>query len=446
MTDDLAAWLHEAATPFDTLDPDAPEDAGLEALAAIVGDARVVMIGESAHRVHEFYDARHRMLRHLVHELGFTAFVMESGLPEGRLVDDWILGRSDARPRDVLNRGMTYHMGKCQEMLEQLAWMREHNAHAERPVRFYGMDIPASAATAKPAVEACIPVLERVDPGYATVVREQLLPLFDHLPGDTSGLAWAAPAIQSYLALDATTRFELTARINELAERMLARRVHYLEIADAAAAVEFAVRCVVTARHADAFLAAMIAGPTRRYPSANIRDLAMAENVRWILERETRIVVAAANGHVQRAPFHAPPFVNEPMTTMGEHLAAVLGNELVVIGGTYGGGEAWLHRPALDSLPGHSVPFVEDVGAPDPTSLDALLATAGMAAHLVDLRRVPSNGAIADRFAAARGTINGPHMQLLDPLVGFDAAYFVERISPWHTWIDAAGLTLSARK
>jgi hypothetical protein len=27
-------------------------------------------------------------------------------------------------------------------------------------------------------------------------------------------------------------------------------------------------------------------------------------------------------------------------------------------------------------------------------------------------------------------------------LVGFDAAYFINEISPWHTWIDAAGLTI----
>jgi hypothetical protein len=26
-------------------------------------------------------------------------------------------------------------------------------------------------------------------------------------------------------------------------------------------------------------------------------------------------------------------------------------------------------------------------------------------------------------------------------VVGFDAAYFIDTISPWHTWIDAAGLT-----
>jgi erythromycin esterase len=113
----------------------------------------------------------------------------------------------------------------------------------------------------------------------------------------------------------------------------------------------------------------------------------------------------------------------------------------VVIGCTYGGGEAWLHRPAPDSLPGHSVPFVEDVGASHTGSLDALLGTAGTDDFLIDLRRVPQAGAVAERFASTISTMNGPHTQLVDPLVGFDAAYFIDTISPWHTWIDAAGLT-----
>ena len=377
-SNDVDAWLWHNAHRLNTLDPDAPDDSDLAPLGELIGDARVVMIGESMHRIHEFYQFRHRVFRYLAREHGFSALVMESGFPEGVAVDQWIRGGSE-RVRSVLENGLTYHMGKCQEMLDQLGWMREYNSSSARPVRFYGMDLPGSSATALSGVLACLPVLDQADPHYADVVRGALLPLFDYLPEDRRGLAWAAPAIQSYLALPQETRFELTARITELVERMQAMRVHYAESIGAAEAVETALRCAVTARHADAFLAAMINGPTRRYPPANIRDAAMAENLEWILQREDRIVVVAANGHVQKAPFLAPPFVTEGMSTVGEHLAARFGPQMVVIGCTYGGGEAWLHRPAPDSLPGHSVPFVEDVGASHAGSLDALLGTASPA-------------------------------------------------------------------
>ena len=445
MDDQLSARLRGVSTVLTTTDPDVLEGADLDAVAELVGDARLVSIGESMHRVHEFIDVRHRLIRFLVERLGFTAVVLESGLPESRLVDDWILGRSDARPRDVLHRGLTYHHGKTHEMLDELAWMRRRNMTAEHPLRFYGMDLPGSAATARPGVVAALDVLDRVDPGYAQRVREQLLPVFDHLPPDTGGLAWAAPAIRSYLALEPDVRSRLTVAIGELAERMAARLPVWLDEAEsdaAADAIRFAVQCAITARHADAFLAAMVDAPGRTYPPANIRDLAMAENVRWVLARHERVVVAAANGHVQRSPFHAPPLVPEPQPTMGQHLAGDLPGQSVVFVTTYGSGEAWLHRPTPDDGPGESTPFVEALEPPAAESLDALIASAVTDADedlVVDLRAVRRDDELSALLATTRGTAHGPHLLSADPLVAFDAAIHVGRVSPWHTWIDERG-------
>src|SRR3954454_2044925 len=137
---DISGWLRENLVRLRTLEPD---DAGydeLEPLRAIVGDARVVAVGESTHRVHEFSDLRHRLTRFLVRELGFTALVLESGFPEGWAVQDWLLGGPGA-VEDVARDGLTYHMGRCAEAREQLRWMREHG------VRYYGMDVGDSAAS-----------------------------------------------------------------------------------------------------------------------------------------------------------------------------------------------------------------------------------------------------------------------------------------------------------
>ncbi|GGI46450.1 erythromycin esterase [Agromyces flavus] len=450
MDDAQVRRLRRYASPLATLDPDELDGSDLDAIAGLVGDARAVFLGESMHRVHEFLDVRHRITRFLVERLGFTAVVAESGFAEGRLVDDWIMGRSATPPRDVLQRGVTYHHGKSQEMLDQLAWMRRRNLRATRPVRFFGMDLPASAATARPAVVAALDALDRYDPEYAARVRAHLLPMFDHLPPDDGGLAWAAVAIASYLALEPDARHPLTAAIGELAERIAARRPAILDRAeadgdpDAFEVVDFAVQCAVVARHADAFLAAMVDAPGRRYPPANVRDLAMAESVRWVLGRHDRIVVLAANGHVQRSPFHAPPLVPEPQPTLGQHLARELRGRSVVIGTTYGGGATWLHRPRPDDAPGHSTPFVDDLPEPAPESLDAMLAEATRDPDeclLVDLRGVRGDPILAPRLAATSGTAHGPHLLTSDPASAFDAVVHVGRVSPWHTWIDERGLT-----
>jgi len=136
---DVGAWLRANVAPLRSVDPDDDDFSDLEPLREIVGDARVVAIGESTHRIHEFYQVRHRLTRFLVSRLGFSAFVMESGFPEGLAVDGWVVGGPGERDA-LLRGGITYHMGRCAEMRDHLRWMRSHDAS-----RRGGTSAPTSA-------------------------------------------------------------------------------------------------------------------------------------------------------------------------------------------------------------------------------------------------------------------------------------------------------------
>jgi erythromycin esterase len=272
-----------------------------------------------------------------------------------------------------------------------------------------------------PAIVACLPLLDEVDPGYAKVIRSTLLPLFDYLPTDRAGRAWAAPALQAYMALEPALRYEITARVGAFAERLHAMRVDYAASGDPAR-VELAVRCAAMARHTDAFAAAMPEGATRTYPGANIRDYAMGETVEWILRHESRIVVTAHNAHVQRCPMWAPPIINDKLTTVGQQLAHFLGpDDLVVIGSAFGGGTLELHRPLLEGPPGHVELFNEAVGPFEPTTMDSVLAAAGIPLSLTDLRREP---------VAATHIVNGAGIQPIEPNA-FDAMVYIDTVTPW---------------
>jgi erythromycin esterase len=421
---DVGEWLRAHAHRLRTIDPDEDDFTDLEPLRDIVGDARVVAIGESTHRVHEFYQIRHRLTRFLVTRLGFSAFAMESAFPEGLAVNDWIHGG----PGDLdhlLRYAISYHMGRCDEMRDQLTWLRDHR------VPFYGLDPSDSSTSARPAVRVAVDYLDRVDPTYAEHVRRRLLPLFDYLPTDRTGLAWPAPALHAYMALDAPLRYEMTARISALVERLQANRIIYIG-RSSEDEFQVAFRCAVTGRHTDAFLQVFALGDERTAESVNIRDAAMAENAEWILEREKRIVIGAANGHVQRWPFSAPPIVNDQLTMLGEHLARVLGDRYVVIANAFGGGELFLHKPIPDGPPGHTETFTQALELLDPSSLDELLATAGLPRYLLDLRRVPPTGPVAERFAAATSIMTGGQATPVNPLAAFDAVVYVDRVTPWH--------------
>ncbi|MDQ0648250.1 erythromycin esterase [Microbacterium natoriense] len=427
----VSAWLRATAIRFDEVDPDDVPDAQLEPLLAFIGDSRVVALGESMHRSHEFLAWRARLLRFLVERAGFSALVLESGFVEGLSVDGWVR-TGEGSLREVLNEGVTYHFGKCQEALDLVVWMRDR-ALAGEPVRFYGMDVPDSAASALPAVQEVVRFLDRADPPYADHLRATLLPAFDHLPADRSGLARAATAIQSYLALPGDRRHAITAAINGMTERLRARATDYAAAGADPEHVAIAIRASELARSTDAFLAAMSEGPTRTWSPANIRDVAMADTVEWILHREERVLLFAANGHVRRTPYLAPPFVSDPLATVGTHLAARLGDDLRVIGTTFGGGEAWLHRPSPTDPPGHSTPFVEQLAAPRGDTLDGVLAAGGSGTFFVDLTGAP------EPITAAAGTHNGPEVELADIGAAFDGILHVESLSPWHTWIDERG-------
>jgi erythromycin esterase len=111
--DRLDDYVRDRQTALATLDPYA-ELADLEPLLDIVGSARVVAIGENNHLIHEFSRLRHRLLRFLVLRCGFTVYCLESGFAEGRTVQRWLDGGTNA-VEDIARDGITFGLGNSTE-------------------------------------------------------------------------------------------------------------------------------------------------------------------------------------------------------------------------------------------------------------------------------------------------------------------------------------------
>jgi erythromycin esterase len=137
-------WFGSRAIAAESLDPRAPLD-DLEPLGELVGDARVVGIGESAHYVREFYLLRHRLLRFLVQRCGFTVYTPEAPFTQARAIDAWIQG-GPGTVEEVAAAGVAIDLGRCREFHDQLAWMRAHKHTATRRLRLSGPTCPAPAA------------------------------------------------------------------------------------------------------------------------------------------------------------------------------------------------------------------------------------------------------------------------------------------------------------
>ena len=69
-----------------------------DALLGLIGDARIVLLGEASHGTHEFYRERARITKRLIAEHGFTAVAIEGDWPDAYRVNRYVAGRAPATP------------------------------------------------------------------------------------------------------------------------------------------------------------------------------------------------------------------------------------------------------------------------------------------------------------------------------------------------------------
>lgn len=363
----VVRWLGEHAVRLATVEAGHGFEE-MKPLRAMVGDARVVALGEATHGSRELFQLKHRMLEYLVEEMGFTAFAIEATLPEAVEIDRYVLtGEGD--PARALT-ALYFWTWNTQEVLELIHWMRRYDADPahRRKVRFYGFDMQFPVR----AVKVALGSLRRADPAAAAALEPTLGVLADPFTAET------------FLTLPQERMEELRAGVEALLARLEERSGAQPPDGDPEV-WDLAHR---HARVAAQYLA-MVMAPEGDF---GVRDRAMAENVRWILEREGpagKVVLWAHNGHVSREAAE----VFEPM---GYHLARELGSAYRAFGFAFDQGGFQAREMPLETRGGLRT---FQVGPAPPGSLDATLARAGLEVAALDLRNLPHEGPVAEWLA-----------------------------------------------
>jgi erythromycin esterase len=395
-------WVKAHATPLSDSNP--------KLWKSVVGPARVVALGESAHGIHEWLALRNRLFKTLVDCCGFTAIALESGFPEGTRIADFVTG-SPGDPTQTVKTGLTWGFGEFAENLELITWMRRYNADPAHPrkLHFYAIDLsmagPFGAVPTPTALDNAITYLERVAPATAKPFRNRATPHLAKLPDGT---------------FTAAEHDALTGLIDDIIALLERDQSTFTANAPLADYVQ-AHRNAIVARQADrAFRVLPTSGgdggpPPEAWQSMSARDAAMADNVLWALQQEGpsgRILVFAHNAHTKNAATAGGPWsrLARPPASMGSYLRTALGKDLVIIG--------------TSSRPNPSLP----TEAPE---VDAALATAKMPALLFDLRKAQAN-------PLARKWLNQPRTLganldtffLLTPAKAFDALVYLDTLSP----------------
>src|SRR5205807_622223 len=96
MTD--AEFVRELAQPLSGVAQD------YDPLLELIGDARIVLLGEASHGTHEFYFGRAQITRRLIEEKNFTVLAIEADWPDASRVHRYLRGASaDAIANVVLS-------------------------------------------------------------------------------------------------------------------------------------------------------------------------------------------------------------------------------------------------------------------------------------------------------------------------------------------------------
>ena len=376
----------------------------LDSFRELVGAARVVGIGESAHYVREYTVLRHQMTRILVEEMGFTLVTVESGFSEGLVVNRWVHG-GEAPVAEVAAEGMTYRFGEYPEMQDFLSWMRGVN-QGGGAISYAGLDLPADLASLLPPLDSLDGYLADVDPEGGALVG-QARRLAERYAGRHT-----MPAFAAYRALPAADRDRLTLLLAGLAARFDAMRPLYVRRtgADRYETTRHELRLAV---QLDQMLRTQTEAADAGIPTVvNIRDAAMADTALRLLDRHGgRMALLAANTHLQRVPMRLDQL---ELPVAGVHLADRLGDDYVAVALTCDRGRTPSRRAAPEAPGGVAL---VDVDLPEPVegSVEAYLRARRDGLHVTDLRPLRHGvGFGPQRLRVMDGYLDVPVAQAFD--------------------------------
>ncbi|UCF40491.1 MAG: erythromycin esterase family protein [Gemmatimonadota bacterium] len=298
------SWLESRVIPLATADP-AVDDPNLLLLDEIIGDARIVGMGEATHGTTEFWQIRQKLSKYLVENMGFTAILHEAPLPNSLYIDAYVT-RGEGSALEAHQR-LGYW--RFQEMQDLIAWMREYNVQRggeEPPLHYYGYDCAFLSWTEPTNLIAGY--LETVDP---TAVTDITARLENYTVEDARYVYdFLAANAAAYVALSSEEEFELILKIAENLEPSWQ--------------IWYNIRNEV--------------------PETDVREGFNIGNVNWIIEHLLdggKVIIWAHNGHVWNGYLEDVGGIQA--RSVGARLKEQYGDDYYIIGTEFYGGQfmAW---------------------------------------------------------------------------------------------------------
>jgi erythromycin esterase len=445
-SDPLQEWLAAHARAIRTVDPQDEDFADLEPIAAAIGKARVVQLGEPSHNAGTCFAAKARLIKFLHQRLEFDVVVWESGIYDVGLVDAGLRAGED--PVAAAQRGILRNWSGSEECRPLFEYVQKNHT-TSRPLAMAGFDCALTSPFANLATELRKFARLPADQGLqrdAVASVEELIQAFDrmtryseardvlyatltHASGDARKQAsdqWERDT-GAALRPDGAMLERFTASRVRLAELLRTNEREFAHASDARRA-GFMRRIVES-------LAVRADNLYERFGSdappeadgglaaQNRRDACNADNLRWLIEhgyRGRKLIVWAHNAHVMNAYYEAPAWktvrLDAAPNTMKPHgvfLADWLGRDLYTIGFTaHEGEDGW---KGLGASP---IPAARE------ESLEGRLRKLGHPYAFLDLEK--ARGPL--RHAQIMRVPKYDEVEISDPTRPYDGLFFIARM------------------
>ncbi|UCF06521.1 MAG: erythromycin esterase family protein [bacterium] len=403
-TGSVLTWMKEHARPIKTIDPNSSNE-DLSPLIDIVGNARVVCLGDSRHDAHEQYVLKHRIIRFLVEEMGFSLLALEESFPDSDVINDFIL-KGDGDPEDALNKMGAWYIWNTEEIVALVEWMRDYNGdpNTGRKIKFYGIDI----TNPLPALQSTLSYLEQVDKEY-----------FVTMNGERAGLdlfraRFWGQIMQKYYSIPPRDVDSLTNLYDGMLSRFQNKRAEYIKNSSQQR-FEWINQQLVTVRQAHELFTKGVRATFQE--AGDVREKAMVDNIKWILNHNTdrRLIVWAHNFHVARDSLdlnipNRPP--TKGMVPMAHYLSNEIGEDVVTIGFSF-----------------YESDYREPLPPTQTDMIDAYFSRVGHSIFMIDLRSAPKDGPVYEWLNRKQKMRGEGGVAEFVPANAYDAFIFIRKIT-----------------
>jgi erythromycin esterase-like protein len=313
----------------DVVQPLTGEAQDYDQLLALIGNARLCLLGEATHGTREFYRERAEITKRLIKEKAFTAVAVEADWPDAFRVNRYVRGLSDDKDANEALGGFKRFptwMWRNTVVVDFVEWLREYNASlplTAPKTGFYGLDLYSLYTS----IEAVLGYLSTVDPEAEKRARYRYS-CFEHFNEDTQAYGYA-------------TGFGLTSSCErEVIEQLIELRRRAVEYASRDGRVArdeffFVEQNARLIRNAEKYYRTMFRG---RAESWNLRDQHMVETLDALITHlslqgeSAKVAVWEHNSHLGDA--RATYMAEYGELNVGQLVRERYGKESILVGFT----------------------------------------------------------------------------------------------------------------